>query len=358
MKKVKSIQFKLKLKGQGVVNYDSTDQRFMFNQVKGQAFNRNENVSYAKKRFFKGENGELDYKLAISSGCMTHEIFRDEVPYQSNNVVNSKPLFASFLATPSSIIRGYMFASKVGDNLKRKSAVTLVDAIQSDNSVSYIETFSKSGQKNQDAEEVDNTFFKKEVVGPIKYESNGTIDIQQLQFMSCDQIFDRYGLNPDMFDVYKQFLQSKMPSFNSKLGYYRLATNTIEIPEYGFMFNNDDILTLVKVFFMNLLKMNIKRKDAFAQVESLEYKLIYDGLEDSISQDGWVEVKNSSDINSINFIANDFYICEEEKEALLLRQAIVDNVDALKKAKKTKADDADAKKKSKADKNSEDKKGE
>lgn len=344
MKNVKNIQFRMKLKGQGTVNFDSTDQKFMMNRVKGHAYNRNDNVSYAKKKFFEDEDGNLTYKLSISSGCITHDIFKDEVPYQSNNVINSKPLLVSYLANPSSILRGYMFASRVGDNLKRKSAVTLVDAIQSNNSVSYIDTFSKSGKKNEDTEETDNTFFKKETIGEVEYESHGFIDLMQLQFMSCDQIFDRYGLNPDNFELYKKFLKSKMPSFDGELGYYTIATNTIRIPEYGFMFSNEDILTLVKVFFMNLLKTKITRKDGYAEVESLEYKLIQDVIDDSKSEEGWIEIKNSSDINAIDFTAEKFYVEEDGTEAEELRKAILEDMEAKKVQKKAKKAEKESKK--------------
>lgn len=353
MSKVKNIQFRMSLKGHGIVNYDSSEQKFMMNRVKGHAYNRNENVSYAKKKFFEDEDGNLAYKLSISENCISHDIFKDEVPYQSNNVINSKHLLISFLANPSSILRGYMFATKVGDNLKRKSAFTLVDAVQTNNSVSYIDTFSKSGKKNEDIEETDNTFFKRETVGNVEYSSHGFIDLMQLQFMSCDQIFDRYGLNPDMFDVYKQLLQIKMSSFNSELGYYRIASNTIEIPEYGFIFNNDDIVNLVKVFFMNLLKLKITRKNAYAQIQSLEYKLIYDSIDDSSEDEGWVEIKNLSDIDAIDFIAENFYVEHDSSDAEKLRKIILEDVETKKSEKKAKAAERAAAKAALKDKNKE-----
>jgi hypothetical protein len=102
------------------------------------------------------------------------------------------------------------------------------------------------------------------------------------------------------------------------------------------MFDNDDILTLVKVFFVNLLKLNITRKDGYAVVDKIEYKLIYDVIDDAKSEDGWVEIKNSSDINAIDFTAEKFYAEEDGSEAEALRQSIIDDVESKKAEKKAK----------------------
>ena len=55
----------------------------------------------------------------------------------------------------------------------------------------------------------------------------------QLSFISCDQIFDRYAFNPDMFNLYKTLLATKLDGFNSELGFYQIKNSIVEIPEHG-----------------------------------------------------------------------------------------------------------------------------
>ena len=325
-KKVKNIKFSVKIKGNGIVNFDSSDQRFMFNGSDLQNMKtRYDNTNYSKKKF-KLVNEKLTYKISISSNCLRHYLFKHDVLVQSPNVINNEHVLYSFIASPSSLLRGYLFADKK-ETLKRTGPLNITDAIQTCDAVSYLETFTKSGKK-QEAEEKtdgksDNTFFKKEVVGDIEYSAVGDVDLMGLQFVSCDKVFDRYSFNPDLFPTYKSFLKSKMSTFDSELGYYQMVGKTIEIPEYGFLFNNDDVIFLVKELFKRLLSLNIKRRSSFARVSELEYKLVYDPIEDNIdSEDGWVSVKTKQDIDSINFISEEFYQLENLELSKAKRESI------------------------------------
>ena len=341
MKKVKNILFRMNLKGEGIVNFDSSDQKWMFNGTNlGRMKTMYENTSYAKKKFY-GTPEDLKYKICISSDCLKHEVFSQDVLFQSPNLINNEALLYSFIASPVSLIRGYVFAES-GESLKRKGALTIVDAEQTCDAITSISTFSKSGLKVQDTEKTDNSFYKKEDVGRIEYSTRGNIDLMQLQFVSCSQMFDRYAFNPDLFDTYTQFMKTKLPSFNSKLGYYLINGSVVELPEYGFLLNDDDVQALVKMLFERLLKLNIKRKGAFAETSNLEYKLVYDVIEDRFdSENGWITIKDKSDIESISFDFEKFYIPENIEAAEIKLASIKADYERRKVAKKEK--DADKK---------------
>lgn len=346
-KTVKNILFKVKIKGNGIVNFDSSDQRWFYN---GSNLNHmktiHQNTSYAKKKFY-GDANDLKYKISISSDCLRHEIFKEDVAFQSPNIINNPALLYSFIASPMGLLRGYMFAEQ-GEQLKRKSAITIIDAQQTCDAISYIETFSRSGQKNQDSDVVDNTFFKKEVVGDISYATEGDIDLSQLQFVSASQLFDRYGLNPDLFDTYKKFLKAKLPSFNSELGYYMMKNSSVELSEYGFRLSEEDVNALVKLLFKKLLTMNIKRKNAYAKTQELEYKLVYDSLEDTFDNtEGWKTIKSLEDLENIKFSLEDFYIKEDTSAAEEKNRLIQADYDKRKQAKKDKETEKKAAKKEK-----------
>lgn len=361
MRKVKNVLFRTNLSGKGIVNFDSNDQKWMYNgtnlaSTMGTRFN---NTSYAKKRFY-GNKENLSYKLTISSDCLRHDIFKEDYLNQSPNVVNNESVLYSFIASPASIIRGYLFASK-NETFKRKGALTITDAEQTCNATSYIETFSKSGEKmdkNDDNESADNSYYKKEVVGNIEYKAVGNIDLMGLQFIPCDKVFDRYSFNPDMIDAYTTFLKTKLPTFNSKIEYYQINGSSIEIPEKGLLLDNETTIILVRELFKRMLKLNIQRKSAFARITELEYKLVYDVIDDTFdSEDGWISLKTQSDIDSINFEVEQFYSLKDLEAAKLTRKIMeetYENYKAENKKAKTESAKLTAENKAKKSKKTDD----
>jgi hypothetical protein len=330
--KVKNILFKMKIKGNGIVNYDSSEQKWMINRTSlSHMKTRHDNTSFAKKRFY-GTPEETTYKIVISSDCLRHEIFGADAPFHSPNVMNQESLLTAFIASPASLLRGYMFAGK-DVTYKRKSPFIITAAEQTNDAISYIETFASSAPKNsdKDKETADNSFYKKEVIGEIEYEATGFIDLMNLQFVSCDQVFDRYSFNPDLFNVYKQFMQSRMPAFDAELGYYQIDGSIVEIPEYGFKISNDNVNELVRSLFERMVKMSIRRKDAYAQTSELQYKLVYDVIEDTIdSEDGWITIKSESDIKSVSIGVADFYVPVDAEKAIQQREALANEHERLK----------------------------
>ena len=324
-KKVKNILLRLKLKGYGIVNYDGGDQKWVFNSTELNTMKTiHNNVTYAKKNFYKNSEGETDYKIKISSDCLKHSIFEKEIPFQSPNISHEKHILYSFIGSPAYILRGGFFEFGKGSSaFKRKAPFSLEDAQQTCGAVSTLETFARSGKKKTDNsidDKADNTFFKKETVGDIEYLAEGSLDLEQLQFVSTDIIFDRNAFNADEFDLFSFFLKTRLKDFNSKLGWYGMANSVNQIPEYGFKFSN------VKHLFQSILELNIKRKGASAETFEFEYKLVYIPTEDTkYNEDGWVSVKSIDDINSINFQSEDFYIEKDETTAKELRKAIDEN---------------------------------
>ena len=69
--KVKNIIFKLEIQGDGIVNMDSNDQKWIhngFNSILRTNGNYN-NVSFAKKNFYK-DGDSLNFKIKISCGSI------------------------------------------------------------------------------------------------------------------------------------------------------------------------------------------------------------------------------------------------------------------------------------------------
>jgi hypothetical protein len=102
-----------------------------------------------------------------------------------------------------------------------------------------------------------------------------------------------------------------------------------------------------------LLTLNVRRKNAFVETAELEYKVVYDVFEDTFNnEDGWVTLKNESDISSINFDVQDFYVEEDKEVAVQKREAITADFEKRKSEAKEKevGRKADVKEKNKAKK--------
>ena len=335
-KKVKNVLFKLDLNGKGIVNFDSNEQKFIFSKSKLHNMKtRYDNVNYAKKNFYRDIDGELIYKIKISSNKLRKEIFDKDVSAHSSNITHHPYLLNSYIASPALILRGYLEHVKGKYSIKRKSPITISDAEQTNDSVSYLELHTKSGEKNTNPDETDNTLFKKESIGDITYSSIGNIDLMKLQFISCDQVFDRFAFNPDDFEIYKNFLKLSLPSFDSELGYYQISSSVIELSEYGVKLNNLSVVELVKGALQRMLEINIKKANAFAQTSNLQYKLVYDVIEDNFdNDDGWVTVKSLDDINNLTFEVEDFYVQEDTQKAIEKREFIEAELLKVRESKK------------------------
>ena len=350
-KKVKNILLKIEFEGNGVVNMDSNDQKYVLKDTHLRA--RYENVSFAKKSFTINEDGKLDYKLKISRDCILHDMYKYNMVSNVPNIVHNDYLFYNHLASTMSLVKGYMYANKA-ETLKRKGAITLCDAVQTCNAFSSLEVFSRSGEKvtnDGTTEKSDNSFYYKETVGDIKYSTKGDLDLMNLQFVSCDSIFDRYSFNPDKFEIYKNFLKISLPNFNGELGYYQLKDSNIEIPEYGILLSDEDVLKLVKETLTSMLKINIKRKGAYAKVSSVKIKLVSDPLIDTFNNDNdWISLKTDKDVNDLNFETEFFYneinIEEAKSSRLEFEEKIKTAKEDAKKADKESKDIKNANKKS------------
>lgn len=342
-KKVKNIIYKIELEGNGIVNADSSEQSYFYNGVaslKHMTAHTN-NVNYAKKRFYKNDDGDVSYKLAITSDCMKHAMFQADLMSQSPNIIHNKTVFYSFIASPANILRGFCFLAL--ENNKRKGAITLTDAIQTCGAISHLEVCARSGRKETDPNVKDNTFYKKEVVGDVKYAAKGNLDLMQLQFISVSDIFDRKAFNADDFELYSKFLKMRLKNFNSELKWYMIKDCSVKIPEHGFTLSNENVLDLVKLYFSRLIRLNITRRNAYTKISSLKYKLVYDVIDDNYeNEDGWVEIKNQNDIDNINFKMEEFYEIEANGKA------IIDEIEA--EYKKQKSISKDKKDKEKAEK--------
>lgn len=323
--KVKGVNFKIELNGNGIVNFDSGDQKFLWNREskngnKNKFTSVDNNNVYAKKHYFRNENGELGYKIKISSDALRNAIFKGDAIATNPSIMHHKHLLYSFIGSTMGLVRGYMFAGD--ETIKRKSPLTITSATQTNESESYMEFHSRSGGKQigNDSEKSDTTIFNKETIGDITYEAEGFINIQSLEFLSCDPVFDRYSFNADEYEILKTFLSNTLPNFDSELGYYKLNTSVIDVAEYGLKFNNEQILFLIKETLKRIFNISIDRANGYAKLNKLEIELVYDVLDSK--NNTFVDISSINDIDNLNFEVVESYSKFDEEEAKKQREVI------------------------------------
>ena len=314
MKNVTNLKFKIELEGKGIVNYDSLEQKSVFYNEKSKntehLVSRYNNISYSKKNFYRNEDGELDYKIMISSNALRNNIFRNDMISQIPSLTYNKNLLYSFIASPVGLIRGYLFMSKDNTTYKRSSPLTISYAEQITNNKSYLEFCSRGGEKDEDKDKdkADTSIFNKETIGDIKYNCEGSINICDLQFISTDSVYDRCAFNIDEYDYFEKFIKLNIPNYEAEKGFFKLKTSVVNIGEQGVKLSNDTTMFLIKEILKRLLNIYITRATSYAKVSSLKIKLINnDNIFDSNGDFGWIEIESIEDINKLNFDIFDFY---------------------------------------------------
>lgn len=329
--KIKHLNFELNLEGNGIVNFDSKDQKYLWNRESKEG-NKNvfssvdNNNMYAKKVFFRDEEGKLGYKIKISSDAIRNAIFKSDAIATNPSIMHHKSLLNSFIGSTMGLTRGYMFAGD--ETYKRKSPLTVGSAIQSNNAISYMEFHGRSGSKKvgDDSEKSDTSIFNKETVGDITYTTKGFINIQELQFLSCDPIFDRFSFNSDDYSILKTVLNNTLPNFDNELGYYSLSTSAINVSEYGVKFNNEQSVYLIKELLKRIISINISKATAYAKFQSLKIELVTDVCNPANNKS--IEIKSIDDINALEFDIEDFYVLADESEAKKQRVHIEETIKA------------------------------
>lgn len=291
---VKGIALDAHFRGVGCVNYDSKEQasfiRFNTNLYSGDALKHN-NVVLAKKQFYTAgisENGKTMYtfKYKVSSDCLKSDIFKDTVPYQNPSIANLDCVLYNAIANPGMLTRGYMFTSQVGNTLRKKSALTLTDAVEigPERTSFNLDIHSRSGQKKEKENENDpgdNSMFYRETVGELDYKADGGIDLEELQFVPADVMYDRMAVELDGGEkqkIYFDALRRNLVNFEPEVKPYYIPNTYVEdnCPEQGVLLNKESVDFLVKRLLKRILSVNIVRRDAYFKSSGLKVSIITD----------------------------------------------------------------------------------
>lgn len=273
---IKSVDFKIKAIGHGVVNWNgptalSSDGRTVDNHSlpKLRGYTNLSGKIKAETGFqYKKEATDINFDetpLYISQNCIRHHLFRDQS--FDLHFATAKNL-QLVLASITGLVRGYVVPSS---QCKRSSPLLMEDFVDQLGNGNF-EQFGQAGERDN------SSFYSKTTFGDTLYSSYGSISIEQLQFISLDKKFDRAAMEikdnqgEKVASLVEQFIQSLNESLSPKAifhtNYVRKGT-IFEEGEVGILLNSDAIMALVEATLTKVAGLSIRQAKSYMYVDEI-----------------------------------------------------------------------------------------
>ena len=345
---IRSILFRGRVKGKGIVNYDSKEQRWVLRDrfAQDRGYLRHENVKIAKHTFYKVDEKDgktiWERRLCISSDCLRQAIFSEDFPFQNTMIMHHPDLLMKVVASIPALLRGYLFAEEGKPTLKKKSPLMITGAEQVSNGATHFEINTMSGAKRQkeDADDPsDISMHYEEKIGEVEYAFEGAIDLKELQFISMSETYDRLAVNPDRSENYRKILSAALGSAVDVKRYYCMKHSVIRTPEEGVLLNQLQVVRLIQELVKRLLSLRIQRSKSYAQITNLEAKIVSDPLSDVMGDEkGWKPIRQPNDLKIKPEHVEIFYepVGDDEPKRFLRRSRST-RVNRIRKRKEAKA---------------------
>ncbi len=274
---IKSVDFKIKALGHGVVNWNGpttltgdsgkTVDNHTLPKLRGYT-NLTGKIKEDTGYKYKKEATDIDFKktpLYILSLILRHHLFKEQA--FDLHFAGEKNL-EKVLASITGLIRGYVVPSS---QCKRTSPLLIEDFVDQLGNGNF-EQFGQAGERDS------SSFFSKTTFGDTEYLSYGSISIEQLQFISLDKKFDRAsmiikeGQGEEVAEKVQNFIKELNPSLNPiatfHSNYVRKGT-IFEEGECGILLNNDAIEAIIEHTLSRIANLNIRQAKGYMYVDEI-----------------------------------------------------------------------------------------
>jgi hypothetical protein len=276
---IRSVDFKITALGHGVVNWNGPttltgdDGKTVDNHTLPKLRGYTNLTGKVKDTGYKykKEATDIDFSktpLYISQNCVRHHLFRDQA-YDIHFAKDKNA--AKILSSITGLLRGYVIPST---QHKRTSPLLLEDFVDQLGNGNF-EQFGQAGERDS------SSFFSKTTFGDTKYISYGSLSIEQLQFISVDNKFDRAALT--IKDSEGENLASDISKFINSLhdgndldakavfhtNYVRKGT-IFEEGEVGFLLNQDAQTILINTLLDMIRNLSIRQAKSYMYVDQIE----------------------------------------------------------------------------------------
>jgi len=274
---IKSVDFKITALGHGVVNWNGpttlsnegkTVDNHTLPKLRGYT-NLTGKVKDETGYKYKKEATDIDFKetpLYISQNCIRHHLFRPQA--FDLHFAKDKNL-SKVISSITGLIRGYVVPSS---QCKRTSPLLIEDFVDQLGNGNF-DQFSQAGERDN------SSFFSKTTFGDTKYISYGSISVEQLQFISLDNKFDRAamiikeGEGEKVAEQVQNYIKSLNPNLEPKATYHpnyvRLGT-IFEEGEQGILLDNIAVKILIDETLAMLENLSIRQAKSYMYVDEIE----------------------------------------------------------------------------------------
>ncbi len=274
---IKSVDFRIRALGHGVVNWNgptnlaqengTTVDNHTLPKLRGYT-NLSGKVKETGYKYRK-EPTDIDFKktpLYISQNCVRHHLFREQA--YDLHYAKDKNL-EKVIASMTGLIRGYVVPSS---QCKRTSPLLIEDFVDQLGNGNF-EQFGQAGERNS------TSFFSKTTFGNTEYLSYGSISIEQLQFISLDNKFDRAamiikeGQGEKVAQLVQDYIKTLNPSLEPKAVFHEnyVRNGTIfEEGEIGILLNQDAIHILVESTVQKIKELSIRQAKSYMYVDDVQ----------------------------------------------------------------------------------------
>lgn len=274
---IKSVDFKVTAQGHGVVNWNGatalnnngkTVENHTLPKLRGYT-NLSGRIKEENGYKYKKEATDIDFKetpLYISQNCVRHHLFREQsYDLHFANADNAIDVLCSL----TGLLRGYAIPSV---QFKRASPLLIEDMVDQLGNGNF-EQFVHAGERDS------SSFFSKTTFGDTLYIGYGSINIEQLEFISLDNKFDRAALvikdtqGEEVAQKVQDFIKSLDPTKDPKAVFnanYVRKGGILNEGEVGILLDNTAISILVETMINMLSTLVIKQGKGYMYVETVE----------------------------------------------------------------------------------------
>ncbi|RAU19655.1 hypothetical protein DN062_00805 [Nitrincola tibetensis] len=290
---VKSVDFKIKALGHGVVNWNGSPQLEIWKdgaskptKVSNHSMPKLRGYSNIKEFWEDGSPKSYHHptsvdlskvNLYISQNCIRHHLFRGEhYNLQSPNLLD-QPL--RLLCSTVGLLRGYVIPKNENKRTSPLLLTDFVDQLGNGNFEQMGQSGSKEKKENKDGKESSNSIFSKTTFGDTEYIAYGSISIEQLQFIPLCANFGRESMKinnhqegEEMAEKLTDYLQSLSNNKNEKAIYHKNYVRKGSIfdeGEAGVLLNDEAIDVLVNQMIELLTNLSIRQAKGFMYVDSV-----------------------------------------------------------------------------------------
>lgn len=299
-KKINKVSLVVNIQGQGLVNYNGSNPPYRF--LKDMYHNGKvaKTGSFGKENIYSqsivdGEGNPKTIQIPkkiISSNLLRKEILGDENSVNTDKLISNDKLRVSLLSQDNVIARGFMSAGR-SLTLKRKSGVTVLDAEQISDTITWIETRTSEGERDE------NSLHFKETCGKIEYQTEILFDIKQLQFVSIDDNYDRMSLTEKDSKGFIDHINGRYGDGNATLGNWG-TTHLNVIGEQGIVLSNKVVGNIIRETIKRVFNLDIKKAGAFAKTSSIKLALGYSGDDiNLLTNPSYVEIKSIEEYDKL-----------------------------------------------------------